>query len=145
MEFRTAYSKRVRVTHSTEGPSLAKQAYRDECDVNNILRKYQQTGTLPEPGADGRYGDFSGIVDYQDALNAVIEAESMFEALPARVRDRFANDPAQLLSFVNDVKNRDEAIALGLIEPPKAAVTTPPTGVPQKGDTGGAPNTPPKP
>ena len=36
-------------------------------------------------------------------------------ALPSDVRSRFGNNPAELLDFLNDNSNYDEAIRLGLI------------------------------
>ena len=99
-----------------EEPSLAQQHFKDECDINNILRQFNITGLLPENTLSPRYGDFSGIVDYHSALNAVIAAENEFEALPAQLRARFQNDPEQLINFIEDESNREEAINLGLID-----------------------------
>jgi len=99
-----------------EEPSLAQQHFKDECDINNILRQFNITGLLPENSLSPRYGDFSGIVDYHSALNAVMAAENEFDALPAQLRARFQNDPEQLINFIEDESNREEAINLGLID-----------------------------
>jgi len=96
-------------------PSLAKQSFRDECDINNILRQFNVTGELPVGSVQPQYGDFSGITDYQSALNAVMAAQDSFLELPAKVRARFDNDPAVFLDFVSDEANRDEMKALGLL------------------------------
>lgn len=48
----------------------------------------------------------------------VENAKIQFDLLPAAVRDKFQNDPAQLFDFVMDAGNRDEAIKLGLIAKP---------------------------
>jgi phage internal scaffolding protein len=107
-----------------EEPSLTQQHFKDETDINNILRQFNITGLLPESPLSARYGDFTGIVDYQSALNAVIAAESEFEALPAELRARFQNDPANLLNFLEDENNRPEAEKLGLVVP-KSVVSDP--------------------
>jgi len=99
-----------------EEPSLAQQQFKDETDINNILRQFNITGILPESPLSPRYGDFTGIVDYHSALNAVIAAEDGFMTLPADIRARFENDPENLINFLNDDKNKDEAIKLGLID-----------------------------
>lgn len=99
-----------------EEPSLAQQHFKDECDINNILRQFNITGLLPEAPLSPRYGDFTGIVDYHSALNAVIAAEDGFMALPADLRARFQNDPENLISFLDNPNNKDEAIKLGLID-----------------------------
>jgi phage internal scaffolding protein len=108
-------------------PSLAKQSFRDECDINNILRKFNVSGELPAGSVQPQYGDFSGITDYQSALNAVMEAQDSFLALPAKVRARFQNDAALFVDFASDEANKDEMKALGLLrqETAQAVVSSP--------------------
>jgi phage internal scaffolding protein len=105
-----------------EEPSLAQQHFKEECDINSILERFNITGLLPQSPLSPRYGDFSGIGDYHSALNRVIAAQDEFEALPAQIRARFDNDPAQLIEFLADEKNRPEAEELGLVEKAAAEV-----------------------
>jgi len=100
-----------------EDATLTQQHFKDECDINNILRQFNVTGLLPENTLSPRYGDFTGISDYHSALNQVIAAEDEFMALPAEIRSRFANDPAQLIDFLQNPENKPEAIKLGLVNP----------------------------
>jgi len=118
-----------------EEPSLTQQHFKDETDINNILRQFNITGLLPEAPLSPRYGDFSGIGDYQSALNAVIAAEDEFMALPAEIRARFENDPAQLIDFLGNENNRSEAEKLGLLDVPKAESTVTSLDVTVLGDT----------
>lgn len=106
---------------SFKDKSLAHQSFMDECDINNIMKKYAQTGELPGLiKAQPQYGDFSDMETYQESLNKVILAQEQFAALPARVRERFQNDPAKFLQFATDPKNGKEMVSLGLaIERPK--------------------------
>jgi len=108
-------------------PSLAKQSFRDECDINNILRQFNVTGQLPSGSVQPQYGDFSGITDYQSALNAVMAAQDSFLQLPAKVRAKFDNDPALFVEFASDEANKDEMKALGLLrqETAQAVVSSP--------------------
>ena len=99
-----------------EDATLAQQHHKDECDINNILRQFNITGLLPEAALSPRYGDFTGIGDYHTALNQVIAAEDEFMSLPATLRARFGNDPAQLIEFLDNPENYNEAISLGLVE-----------------------------
>ena len=115
-----------------EEPSLAQQHFKDECDINNILRQFNITGLLPESPLSPRYGDFSGIGDYHTALNRVIAAQDEFEALPAQIRARFNNDPSELIEFLEDDKNRPEAEILGLVEKGAAEVVEAPKTTPEK-------------
>ncbi len=113
-----------------EDPSRTKQSFKEECDINTILKRFNITGQLPVGPLQPQYGDFSGVFDYQTALNAVIAAQDSFNALPATLRNRFANDPAAFVDFCSDESNREEMIRLGLViekatevavESPKAA------------------------
>ena len=108
-------------------PSLTQQSFKDECDINNILRQFNVTGQLPSRSVQPQYGDFSGITDYHSALNAVMAAQDSFLQLPAKVRAKFDNDPAVFLEFASDEANRDEMKAMGLLheETAQAVVTSP--------------------
>lgn len=109
------------------GPTRTQQSFRDECDINNILRKFNVTGQLPVGSVQPQYGDFSGITDYQSALNAVMAAQDSFLQLPAKVRAKFGNDPAVFVEFASDEANKDELKALGLLrqETAQAVVSSP--------------------
>jgi phage internal scaffolding protein len=118
---RTAYNYDTNAASNESGlaceePSLTQQHFKDETDINNILRQFNVTGLLPENALSPRYGDFTGINDYQSALNAVIAAEDGFMALPADLRARFSNNPEELINFLDNPENKDEAIRLGLLD-----------------------------
>lgn len=95
--------------------SMAQQQFAEECDINTIVKRFGLTGEMPENVRVPQYGDFSGIGDYQSALNAVRDAEESFMELPAHIRARFGHDPQQLLEFVADGRNLEEARRLGLV------------------------------
>jgi len=98
-------------------PSLAQQQFRDESDINTILKQFNVTGQLPTPVSMPQYGDFTDSVDYHQALNYVIASEEAFMTLPAQIRAKFNNDPGALLDFLNDEKNFSEAEKLGITVP----------------------------
>jgi len=100
-----------------EEPTRAQQHHKDECDINVILERFGKTGQLPVNAISGNYGDFSGVHDYHTAMNALIAAEHEFALLPANIRTRFANDPANLIKFMENPENLTEAQSLGLIQP----------------------------
>jgi phage internal scaffolding protein len=117
---RTAYNYNTNAASDESGlmcedMTLTQQHPKDECDINNILRQFNITGQLPQNPLTPRYGDFSNVVDYHTALNAVIAAENEFDGLPAQIRARFENDPAQLIEFLENPDNLNEAIELGLV------------------------------
>ena len=98
-----------------EEPTRAQQHHKDECDINVILERFGKTGMMPVNAISGTYGDFSGVHDYHTALNAIIASESEFAALPAQIRNRFQNDPSNLIEFLDNPKNKAEAESLGLV------------------------------
>lgn len=99
---------------------VTKQSFRDECDINNIMKKFEKGQMVNHVNKHrGSYGDFD-VVDYQSAMNTIISAQESFASLPAKVRARFNNDPAGFLEFVGNPDNRDEMVKLGLIVGEKA-------------------------
>lgn len=107
----------MRVQKTFTKPSRTKQAFKDEVDINRIMKKYQKTGVLPVSQQSPIYGDFSNIPNFEEASNKLIAAQEAFDAQPASLRKRFNNNPSDLLAFLQDSSNYDEAIKLGLVEP----------------------------
>lgn len=95
-------------------PDLTVQSFRDDADLNVLLRRFGVARELPRPDVRPFYGDFSSAPDYQTALNMIQEADSAFAGLPAAVRARFRNNPGELVAFLQDERNLDEAVDLGL-------------------------------
>lgn len=117
------FGPRVHVYAEQGGPSMTKQSFKDECDVNVIMRRYQQTGVLPlGDGRVPRYIDATSA-DYQEAMFLVADARSAFAELPSALRERFHNDPKRMLEFLEDPRNREEAIKLGLVNAPAPEAT----------------------
>nr|UXQ88154.1 MAG: internal scaffolding protein [Microvirus sp.] len=99
-------------------PSMTKQSFKDECNINKIMDKFQKSGALNHYAKHApTYGDTTGV-DYHDALNIIADANTMFEELPSSIRKRFDNDPETFLKFVEDDKNSEEMVKLGLKHPP---------------------------
>lgn len=104
-------------------PSRTDQSQKDECDVNVIIANYVNTGVLrhtnPNPP---QFGDFTELPsDYGEALSLIQRSQEEFMLLPSEVREKFDNKPGNLIKFLQDTKNRDEAVKLGLVNPPAQA------------------------
>lgn len=123
--FKTPYTgERTRSQFATVGESLTKQADKDRCDINRIVNGYQKTGVITHTnGAAPSYGDATGV-DFQEAMNLVLNAENAFMALPAAVRKQFNNDPAQFLEFTSNEDNLEAMYEMGLAERPLEAQTS---------------------
>lgn len=100
-------------------PSLAIQSQKDQSDINKIMDKYYKTGMVTHLSRkQGQYADLTQIKDYQSSLQTVIDANASFMTLPSAVRKKFQNNPQELLQFLEDPNNKQEAIQLGLIQAP---------------------------
>lgn len=111
-------------------PSLAKQSFAEECDINTIVRRFGLTGQLPSDVRMPQNGDFTNVPDFRTAMDLIVAARESFDAMPADVRARFHNDAAEFVDFCSDEKNRDEAIKLGLVEKPVEKPVTAPVPAP---------------
>nr|QJB18986.1 MAG: internal scaffolding protein [Microvirus sp.] len=109
---------RIQVQTINNEKSRTQQQYKDQCDVNNIISKYQKTGELHHINRrQGVYADMSSITDYHLSLQKVLDANNAFSALPSELRLRFNNNPENLLTFLQNPNNYDEGVKLGLYEP----------------------------
>lgn len=133
---------RVSVKTINNDPTKTQQQFKDECDINNIMNKYTSTGQFTHlTSKQGTYGDFSQITDYQEMLHTVKYAQDAFAALPADIRKRFNNDPGQLLEFVQNDKNYDEGVKLGLVQPKNPPPPIPPSNPNELNETKTKPKT----
>ena len=113
--------------------SLAKQSFAEECDINTIVRRFNLTGQLPENVGAPTYADFEEVFDFHTAMNAVAKAHESFDEMPADVRARFHNNPAEFVDFCSDDSNRPEAEKLGLVFPKAEPVVLEPLDPPKTG------------
>lgn len=106
--------KRVKQEQGPE-ESMVQQNLSAETDINNIMAKYAKTGQFHHvtPMA-AEYGDFSNVPDYKTAMEHIMASNELFMELPAKVRDRFGNDPANFIEFATDAENIEELRKLGL-------------------------------
>lgn len=121
--------------------SLTVQADTEDTDINVIVRRFGITGELPQNVRVPLSAEFVDIMDYHSALNQVIAADKAFMSMPAEIRTRFNHDPAELIKFVENPANRDEAIKLGIVNAPVKVGNEPP----QKGAEPIAPTASPAP
>lgn len=108
----TQTGKRNRVSTNNQEDSLTSQEFKDECDVNYVLRhgvseRMAQALEKWQP----KYADISSI-DFIGSLNNVKEAQSAFEELPAQTRDLFDDNPQAFIDFIKDPSNIERLPAL---------------------------------
>ena len=131
--FRTPYNYDMNVASDASGlhckdPTLAQQQFKEESDINEIMRRFGITGEMPQSFTMPTSQDYSNTVnDYQTALNIIREADESFAELPPEIRAEFRNDPQELLAFLEDDKNLAEGIRRGLINKPPETPPEAPT------------------
>lgn len=122
MEFYTRFNRPPQVGLEFTEPSMTEQHFKDECDINTIVARYQETGVLPQGDRQPLFGDFAEFPqDLQSSQAYFDDAQERFMQLPAALRKEFDNDPVKLLAFISDGNNRQRAIQLGLIDSPAPA------------------------
>ena len=95
-----------------------KQWHKKECDINQIMAKYQKTGVIDHVNTHQENYGFATSEDLHESLNLINTANDMFADLPSKARVEFNNEPGQFLDFVQDPKNHSKLYDLGLSEYP---------------------------
>lgn len=114
--FASAYSEKKRhAIFFEENSPHTKQEFKAESDINTIMARYNRTGELPQINLVApQYLDVTGM-DFHAHMNAVREAQNLFDDLPSQIRNRFANDPGAFIDFCSDPDNRLELSKMGLL------------------------------
>lgn len=119
------------VDTDTGDEMVTKQSHKDECDIHNILRSYQQTGVIQHINDRSPiFDDLPSDLDYQASMNLMLDAQAAFAALPAKVRDHYHNDPARFLAAFQDPAQEDTLRGFGLLSPKADPSPTLPSNTP---------------
>lgn len=131
------------------GPSLTKEAPREQTDVNVIMARYFATGIPPEASeALAQYVDLTEFGSMAECMIRTAEIGQAFNDLPSSVRERFANDPRVLVETLAaagyDEGIRKELQAIGLLKPISSPDTAPEgAAAPEAPPAGAAEGSPP--
>lgn len=129
-------TKRVQI--ETDPNSKVQQDQKNVVDVNSIISRYIRTGKVLSTTKNPNFGDFTGIGDFHQVQNQIKSAENQFMSLPPNIRKLFGNNVGNLVDFISDPGNREQAIELGLL--PQPPVPSPEVGTSaNSGATGGVP------
>jgi phage internal scaffolding protein len=90
-------------------------------NINQIMTRYHKTGILGDPRSMKKplFADVSNAIPYREALDIVLSAEEQFNQIPASIREKFRNNPQEMINFLQNPSNDEEAIKLGLKQPRK--------------------------
>ncbi len=91
---------------------MTKQSFKDETDINIILKRAQKSGTISHLSKyEARYGDFSGF-DFSEAQIKIAQGGEIFDALPVELKREFNQSSAQFFDYVNNPENKDRLAEL---------------------------------
>lgn len=134
--FFTRYNWR-KVSSVNTGESLTEQHHLETTNINRIVSTFNRTGrVISSNKRPPFFGDISNLPkDLLESHEVKLRAENAFRSLPLKVQERFGRDPEQLLAFVANPANRDEAVSLGLIDSiPSPVPAVPDSGRQERGD-----------
>ncbi len=103
-----------------------KQSFKDETDINKILKRAQKTGTISHMNKyEGSYGDFANF-DFFEAQIMLTKGREIFDALPSEIRNEFGQSQGAFFNYVNDPVNKDRLTELlpGLAAPGRQNIET---------------------
>lgn len=100
-------------------PSLTRQEFAEECDINVLMAQFEKTGILPAAmnRTEPRYLDVSDVPDLASALTMLHDATNAFMSLPATTRREFDNDPVKFINFAENPENIEKMRSWGLAPP----------------------------
>lgn len=110
---------------------LVEQHHTDDTLVQNILKKYDQTGIWYHTNQmRATYQDNTIFNEYQDMFDKIKAADEHFANIPAEIRAKFDNDTGKYLEFVNNDDNIEAMYEMGILQRPidesEVQVTQPP-------------------
>lgn len=103
--------------------SQVQQAAAKAADINHMVQQHMRGAgrfgrPLGDPAATRQpmYLDMPSA-SFHEQLTNVTRVQQEFMALPSRIRSKFLNNPYQMLMFIENPRNRPEAIKMGLVLP----------------------------
>jgi phage internal scaffolding protein len=131
-KFKNPYEEHKPCFFNTIGESLTQQHFQEECDIINIIKRHDRNGIIEHvQRGQARYGDFSEVTDYREALDLVQDANNEFMKIPADIRKQFNNNPGEFLNFVNNPENEEEMIQMGFVKKSEDVSSSTETAIPK--------------
>ncbi len=106
-------------------PIMTDQSFGHSSNINTIVKRYQQTGLLPQTSKQPQYLDISEVPSFEEAHATVKKSMELFNQLPSNIRKLIDNDPTKLESFISDPNNKNLLISEGLLPKPKEVQVAP--------------------
>lgn len=118
-ELRSPYIRkpfeRVRTYTIIAGESMTQQSHAETCDINNIIRRFDNTGVLPPAKHEAQYADVTGLqIDLTEAYNRATETIATAESDIAKYNADLENKSKQKqLDIEQEIKQIKEQLTNG--------------------------------
>lgn len=100
-------------------PSLTRQEFADDADINVIMAQYEKTGVISHINSTPpAFLDLSDVPDLQTAITLIRDSETAFMTLPAKTRAEFDNDPVKFINYAENPENIERMREWGLAPKP---------------------------
>lgn len=114
---RSKFSQRVAVITDTGDVQRTQQHFKDQCDVNKIMARYNKTGIISHVNrAQAKYGDFTMLGDFVENADKVVRAQQAFDQLPSELRKEFDNDYTKFFASIGKPEYRDKMAKWGILK-----------------------------
>lgn len=111
---------RVAVHPILEGDSMTHQSHASACDINNIIRRFDNTGILPPSNREPQYADVTALQG--DPTELILKGRETLHAAGEQLDARQQAEKKAQLDIVDEAKRlRAENEALRASLPPKTA------------------------
>ena len=125
--FRTRFNRVETKGVSFPIPSHVQQCDKDSTDINKIISRYGEQCVCAACAANARQPISEDVAalsseDFNTMMQKMASLNNQFNELPADVRKKFGHNPANMLEFMQNPANQEEAAKLGLISKPIATV-----------------------
>lgn len=106
---------RKRVQVHPVGDSKTKQEFKQDVDVNFIVKKFQMTGSVSHLArAKPQFADVSNAVSLHAAMNMMKEATKGFSDLSSAIRAEAGNSPVRFLEMLESEEGTADLVEAGL-------------------------------
>lgn len=118
---RSKYCARIGQVVETGEETLTQQHFKEACDINNIARSIEATGsTAHVKQARERYGDFSDVMETALNFDKAIKAKNLFEQVPVEIRKKVGHSIPGLFEYISKPENFEECVKWGIYDKPAA-------------------------
>lgn len=118
--------------NQSEEVSKTLQSYKDEADINMLVARYNKTGSFYNPltprdplktPSVPQFLDVSDLEGVENAFDVAKSVKTMFEQLPAAVREQLGGTPISFVEFAQNPANFEKCVELGIFEKPQPVGT----------------------